>query len=288
MKADDRGHVQRSRENRRVIRAAAGVGGKAAHLRPIELRGERGRQLVGDEHGRFVELAEQIARSRHVLAEVHLQAADQIGDVAFALAQIRIGDLVEYAAEILEHLLDRPLGVDALRAHDLGGARNEQGIVEHQELRVEERRQLRAAPPRHARANVGELLARPLPALLEPRDLARDAPDRDVMPQHPGALNQDDRAARHDAGRDADARQALHGSSPKPEATSAARAATASRSSAPSALMVIVEPRAAASSRIPMMLFPSISRASRATRTCDSNRVARWTNFAAARACMPS
>ena len=59
-------------------------------------------------------------------------------------------------------------------------------------------------------------------------------------------------------------------------------------SSAPSALIVIVVPRAAASSRMPMMLLPSISRASRATRTCAWNRVARWTNFAAARACMPS
>ena len=39
---------------------------------------------------------------------------------------------------------------------------------------------------------------------------------------------------------------------------------------------------------MPMMLFPSISRASRATRTCAWNWVARWTNFAAARACMPS
>ena len=37
-----------------------------------------------------------------------------------------------------------------------------------------------------------------------------------------------------------------------------------------------------------MMLLPSISRRSRATVTRASKRVARWTNFAAARACMPS
>ena len=37
-----------------------------------------------------------------------------------------------------------------------------------------------------------------------------------------------------------------------------------------------------------MMLLPSISRRSRATRTFASYRVARCTNFAAARACMPS
>src|SRR5262249_26101156 len=70
--------------------------------------------------------------------------------------------------------------------------------------------------------------------------------------------------------------------------TSATSAATAASSSVPSAEMVIVEPRAAASSRMPMMLLPSISRRSRATRTLDSYFVARCTNFAAARACMPS
>ena len=101
------------------------------------------------------------SRSRGVddaLAQVHLQAADEIGDVALALAQVRVGDLVEDRAELVEHLLHRPLGVDALVADELGGPRHEHRIVEHQQLRVEERRQLAAAAPGDARADVGELL----------------------------------------------------------------------------------------------------------------------------------
>ena len=54
-----------------------------------------------------------------------------------------------------------------------------------------------------------------------------------------------------------------------PIATSSTSASTAACSSAPSAEIVIVVPRAAASSRIPMMLLPSITFASRATRICD-------------------
>ena len=70
--------------------------------------------------------------------------------------------------------------------------------------------------------------------------------------------------------------------------TSPSRSSTASPSSSPSAAIVIIDPRAAASSSMPMMLLPSISRPWRVTRTRDWKRVARWTNFAAARACMPS
>ena len=39
----------------------------------------------------------------------------------------------------MKDLLHRPLGVDALAAHDLGGARRKHRIVEHEELRVEDR-----------------------------------------------------------------------------------------------------------------------------------------------------
>ena len=62
----------------------------------------------------------------------------------------------------------------------------------------------------------------------------------------------------------------------------------ASASSRPSVRTTIDVPRAAASSRRPMMLFPSTSRPRASTRTCDSKRTARWTNRAAARACIPS
>ena len=116
VQADDGRHLERAGQDGGVIRPAAGVGGEAAHLRPVDLRGERRRQLVGDQHRRFVDLAQQVARRGHALAQVHPQPADQVGDVALSLAEVGVGDLVEDRAELLEHLLQRPLGVDALLA----------------------------------------------------------------------------------------------------------------------------------------------------------------------------
>ena len=93
--------------------------------------------------------ASSIARSRsrgarHALPQIHAQASDEIGDVAFALAQIGIGDLVEDGAELVEDLLHRPLGVHELLANERLSARHEHRIVEHQQLRVEQRRRVRA------------------------------------------------------------------------------------------------------------------------------------------------
>src|SRR5262249_3443079 len=173
---------------------------------------------------------------------------------------------VEHGVELVQDLLHRPLGVHALLADDILRARDEHRILEHQQLRVEHRCQLRATAGQ-ARANLDELVARTRAAGLEARELGPDPRGRNLVAQHLRALNQDDRASRDDARRDADALQALHTSSPNPDATSATSAFTASRSSMPSAVIVMVDPRAAASSRTPMMLFPSISRASRATRT---------------------
>ena len=174
VKADDSRHIERAGEDRGVVRAAPGVGREAAHLRPVHLRGERRRQLIGDQHGRLVELAEEIARRRDALPQVHLHASDEVRDVAFPLPQVRIGDIVEDRAELVEDLLHGPLGVDALAADDLRGARDEHRVVEHEELRVEERRELGSAPPGDAAADVGELFARAGPALFEARDLVVD------------------------------------------------------------------------------------------------------------------
>ena len=180
VQADDRRHFERAREDRGVIGAAAGVGGEAADLRPVDLRRERRRQLVGDQHRRLVELAQQVARRRDALAQVHPQPADQIGDVALALAQVRIGDLVEDRAELVEHLLHRPLGVDALLADD---ARRRAAPASDRRASAAARRTAHASsrPRRRAtRARMStQLLARPRAALLEPRRArARRAPAR--------------------------------------------------------------------------------------------------------------
>ena len=64
---------------------------------PVELRGERRGELVGDEHRRAVQFAEQIAGAAGAVAQVHPQAAGDIGDVVFTLAQVLVLDAGEDA-----------------------------------------------------------------------------------------------------------------------------------------------------------------------------------------------
>ena len=158
VQADDGRHLERARQDRGVIRPAAGVGREAADLRPVDLRGQRRRQLVGDEHRRLVELAQQIARRRHALPQVHPQPADEVGDVALPLAQVRVGDLVEDGAELVEDLLDGPLGVDALLADDVGGARTRASGRRASAAARRRATPAPAAPARDARADVEQLL----------------------------------------------------------------------------------------------------------------------------------
>jgi hypothetical protein len=265
---DDRRHFERSRENRGVIRAAARIRGEAADLHPVHLRGERRRQLVGDQHGRFIELAQQIARRLESLPQVHAQPPDQVGDIAAALAQIGIGHLVKERTEFVEYLLHGPLGVHPLFADNLDRPRDHHRVVQHEELCVEQRRQVRPPLAGDAGADVRQLLPRAQAAALETRQLVFQPRRRHLITQRLCTLNQDHRAAGDHAWRDANAGQSPHWvSSPKPDATSAVSACTASSSSEPSALTVSVDPQAAASNRRPMMLLPSICRASRATST---------------------
>ena len=197
VQADDRRHFERSREDRGVIGPAAGVGREAADLRPVDLRGERRRQLVGDEHRRLVELAQQIARRRHALPQVHPQPADQVGDVALALAQVGVGHLVEDRAELVE----RP----AARAHSAltrcsrtSSAARGTSIGSSSISSCASNSAASSGPRRRAtRARMStQLLARSRAALLEPRQLVLDARRRDLVAQHLRALDQDDRPAR--------------------------------------------------------------------------------------------
>ena len=95
VQSDDRGHVQRSREDRRVIRAAAGVGDERLEFVPVELRRDGWGQLVGHEHARRFALAEHVAESGAAGRQIHAKAADHVREVPFALAQVRIFDAVE-------------------------------------------------------------------------------------------------------------------------------------------------------------------------------------------------
>ena len=267
-KADDRRYLQRPGEDRGVMGAAAGVGGEAEHPRPVELCRQRGGQLVGDEHDRAVELAQRIGgRAVAGAAQVHPHAAGDVGDVAVAFAQVRILDRSEHLAQLLVGPVHRPRRVDPLGLDQFAGPAEEHRVVEDEQLGVEERRQVVAGAVGQPIADLGQLGVRAPPRRLQRLYFLADALGRNRKAHDFGALGEDDGAADGDAGRDAEPGQSLHVSSPNPVRTSAASDDRASASSMPSALMVITAPRAAASSRIPMMLLPSTCRPSRVTRT---------------------
>src|SRR5690606_32208945 len=90
------------------------------------------------------------ACASRTVAQVHPQAARDVGDVVLALAQVLVLDAREHRTELFVRAVHGPRGVDALGPDDLLSAPHEERIVEHQDLGVEDRRQL--APPRLAYA----------------------------------------------------------------------------------------------------------------------------------------
>ena len=159
VQADDRRYAERPRQDRGVIGAAAGVGGESANARPVELRDHRRRELVGDEHARRVEILQQIARTCPCSSlQVHAQPPGDVVQVALSLVQVGIVDVVEDGRQLVERALHRPLRVDPLIADDDRGAADEHRIVEHQELGVEDRRQVRALELGDAPPDLFELL----------------------------------------------------------------------------------------------------------------------------------
>ena len=95
----------------------------------------------------------------------------------------------------MEHLLDGPLGVDTLRPDDLRSARDQHRVVEHEQLRVEKRRQLASSSVGQASRDVNELFARTNAALFKARDFVVEPGCRHLIPQHLRPLNQNHRTA---------------------------------------------------------------------------------------------
>ena len=96
--------------------------------------------------------------------------------------------------------MHRPRGVDALAAHDVLGAADQHLVIEHQQLGVEQRRQLAGRALCDAGANVLELLFGFCPRALERLYFAVDAIRRDREAHHFRALGEDHGAAHGHAG----------------------------------------------------------------------------------------
>ena len=112
--------------------------------------------------------------------------------------------------DLLVGAVHGPRRVHPLFFDDLLRPSDEQRIVQHQDLRVEDGRELVAAGLDHALADVVQLLPRLFTRGLQHGHLALDAIRRNREADHFGAQRQDDRATDRDAGRHADAGQAFH------------------------------------------------------------------------------
>ena len=81
--------------------------------------------------------------------QVAAEPPDDVGDVAAALAQVFVAHLREDGAELVERPVQRPFRVHVLRLDDAPGARHEQLVVQHQQLRLEQAGEIGARPLRH-------------------------------------------------------------------------------------------------------------------------------------------
>ncbi len=96
-----RGDVDRARENGCVGRPASGVGHECGQPGPVELRDDRRRDLVGDQDEGALEAFEQVARITG-RSQVHAQPPHHVGNVPFALAQVRVVCLVEERRDLFQ------------------------------------------------------------------------------------------------------------------------------------------------------------------------------------------
>ena len=104
-------HVDRARQDRRVIRPAPRVGDDRGEALPVELGDHRRRQLVGHEHERALEVLEQGLEELDRIAaaaQVHAQAPDDVADVSLALAQVRVFGPIEQRRDFAERAFAAP------------------------------------------------------------------------------------------------------------------------------------------------------------------------------------
>ena len=160
-----------------MIRPTAGVRDEPGQTLPIELRDDRRRHVVRDEHQRPLEVPEEVGGIAG-LPQIHRQAADDVRDVALALAQVGVLRLVEECGNVLERALERGFGVQPFAADRVRRAPDQHRVVEHQQLCIEEIGVLDTRGRGDARLDLLDLCAGTCAGGVEPLELALDEPWR--------------------------------------------------------------------------------------------------------------
>jgi hypothetical protein len=152
MQTDHGRNPERTRQDGGVVGAAARICRKTFDSCPVELSDDGWCQFIGDEHAGGVEILQSVARPTLLVTEVHTQTAGDVIQIAFPFVQIRIVDAIEHGGRFIERPLHGPFGVDSFVPNHCRRATNENRVVEHQQLGIEDGSEVgaprrRDAPP---------------------------------------------------------------------------------------------------------------------------------------------
>ncbi len=133
-----------------------GVGHHREDSIPVEFDGLRRGQIARYED----EAPRQSGETRRIRGATQVQqdAANDVVQVAPALTNVGVGQLLEEVVKPFRDGTERPLGVDALAPHDVDGPVQKERILEHQEVGIENVRVWKAGLPRKALLDGEELL----------------------------------------------------------------------------------------------------------------------------------
>ena len=118
-----------------MVRRATDIAHQSTDFRPIELGRDGRRHFVGhDDEGAF-EFLDQLDEWIAAGSQVALQPPADVRKVADALTQPDITLAREHGVQFANRPFQGPVCIDALGANQLIRSRNQNGVVEHQQLR---------------------------------------------------------------------------------------------------------------------------------------------------------
>ena len=224
-------------------------------------------QIVGDDDVSGEPAVGDLVAQGPLVLEDALDAVDHVVHVVLAGAEVGVVHLLEYRDQGVALQPQGPFGVATALADEARRLLAQRRVFQHQDVGIDEGRDVGGRAPRDVPADGAQLLARQHRGLVEAphlvfHELPRDAvlADLELVP------NQDMRLTDGDPpGDSGPVERDAHSPSPKRSQIKDSSRRTASCSSLPLAEMAISLPRWAASIMTPMMLLPLTSRPSRAT-----------------------
>ena len=187
------------RQDGGVVRRPARLHDDPPDLGPVELRGIGRAQVVGGDHVPAFPALEGRAGGATQILE---QPSPDVRDVALPLPQVLVGEPVENSLEFPQNGPHRPFGIHAVGPDHFLHPVNQQGIGEHEALRLEEIGPVLAQCAPGGFADLAELFRRPVAGVREPADFEPDLPLADFHPEHgDGAPFEDDGGRYRDPGR---------------------------------------------------------------------------------------